>query len=571
MRTFSRLLIVAAIAATTLVAIPAAQAANPGGSFTDDDQNIHEGYIEAIAAAGITTGCNPPFNTEYCPNRIVTRGQMAAFLVRALGLTSDGGKDWFTDDGDSVFESDINKLAAAGVTSGCDNNRFCPDRSLTRAEMASFLVRGYGYPSTSNDAFVDDETSIHEDAINQLRKAGITAGCNPPANNRFCPDSLLRRDEMATLIGRAEKLVPMTPPPRFEDVDIDIHVYPGDDLGDLAQDSPEGTVFMIHGTHHRQTIKPRNGQQFIGAGDAVLDGDNTTDYAFDGSADDVLLRNLEIRDYDSNKQRGAIDADGGDWTVEGCEIHHNASVGVRLSSGTPVVRFNNIHHNYQLGINVPHSVNGLIENNEVAYNNFEQDYNWGFEAGGSKFWSTTNLTVRGNWTHHNHGPGFWTDHDNIGIIYENNLVENNYANGLFHEIGYDGIIRNNTIRNNGFGHARWLWGGGIVLASSQGVEVYGNYLEGNYNGITITQQDRGTGEYGKYLAQDNYVHDNVIVDSGLSGAAQDIGSNAIYEPGNNRWENNDYIGDVGWNWKAHTHSFSGWQGFGHDDTGSYTP
>ncbi|MCP4965276.1 MAG: hypothetical protein GY926_08565 [bacterium] len=571
MRTFSRLLIVAAVASATLVAIPAAQAANPGGSFTDDDQNIHEGYIEAIAAAGITTGCNPPFNSEYCPNRVVTRGQMAAFLVRALDLTSDGGKDWFTDDGDSIFESDINKLAAAGVTSGCGDGKFCPDRSLTRAEMASFLVRGYGYPSTSTDSFVDDESSIHEDAINRLRKAGVTAGCNPPVNSRYCPNSLLRRDEMATLIGRAEKLVPMNPPPRFEEVDIDKHVYPGDDIGDLAKDSPEGTVFMIHGTHNRQTIKPRDGQQFIGANDAVLDGNDTTDYAFDGSADDVLLRNLEIRNYDSNKQRGAIDADGGDWTVEGCDIHHNAAVGVRLSSGTPTVRFNNIHHNYQLGINVPHSVNGLIENNEVAYNNFEQDYNWGFEAGGSKFWSTTNLTVRGNWTHHNHGPGFWTDHDNIGIIYENNLVEHNFANGLFHEIGYDGIIRNNTIRYNGFGHAQWLWGGGIVIASSQGVEIYGNYLEGNHNGITITQQDRGSGEYGKYLAQNNYVHDNVIVDSGLSGAAQDIGSQAIYEPGNNRWENNDYVGDVDWNWEAHTHSFSGWQDIGHDTTGSYTP
>ncbi|MCP4307082.1 MAG: hypothetical protein GY788_19870 [bacterium] len=571
MRTFSRLLIVAAVASATLVAIPAAQAANPGGSFTDDDQNIHEGYIEAIAAAGITTGCNPPFNSEYCPNRVVTRGQMAAFLVRALDLTSDGGKDWFTDDGDSIFESDINKLAAAGVTSGCGDGKFCPDRSLTRAEMASFLVRGYGYPSTSTDSFVDDESSIHEDAINRLRKAGVTAGCNPPVNSRYCPNSLLRRDEMATLIGRAEKLVPMNPPPRFEEVDIDKHVYPGDDIGDLAKDSPEGTVFMIHGTHNRQTIKPRDGQQFIGATDAVLDGNDTTDYAFDGSADDVLLRNLEIRNYDSNKQRGAIDADGGDWTVEGCDIHHNAAVGVRLSSGTPTVRFNNIHHNYQLGINVPHSVNGLIENNEVAYNNFEQDYDWGFEAGGSKFWSTTNLTVRGNWTHHNHGPGFWTDHDNIGIIYENNLVEHNFANGLFHEIGYDGIIRNNTIRYNGFGHAQWLWGGGIVIASSQGVEIYGNYLEGNHNGITITQQDRGSGEYGKYLAQNNYVHDNVIVDSGLSGAAQDIGSQAIYEPGNNRWENNDYVGDVDWNWEAHTHSFSGWQDIGHDTTGSYTP
>lgn len=567
MRNVTRLIFVAAIAASSLISIPAASA---GGSFTDDDGSIHEGYIEAIAAAGITKGCNPPQNTRYCPADTVTRGQMAAFLVRALDLSSGGGKDWFKDDNGTVFEDDINRLAAAGITAGCGGTNYCPHRAVTRAEMAAFLVRAYDYPASSSDSFADDESSIHEAAINSLEKAGITAGCNPPVNNRFCPETLLRRDQMATFLARAERLPVTTPPPSDENVDVDVHAHPGDDLGDLAKDSPEGTVFMIHGTHHRQTIKPRNGQQFYGAADGVLDGDNTTDYAFDGSATNVVIRGLEIRDYDSNVQRGAIDADDGDWTVENCNIHHNAGVGVRLSSGKPTVRFNRIHHNYQLGINVPHSVNGLIEGNEIAFNNFEEDYNWGFEAGGSKFWSTTNLTVRGNWSHDNHGPGLWSDHDNIGIIYEDNLVEDNYANGIFHEIGYDGIIRNNTIRNNGFGHDAWLWGGGIVIASSQNVEIYGNHIEGNYNGITITQQDRGTGEYGAYIARNNHVHDNVIIDSGLSGAAQDIGSNAIYESGN-LYENNDYVGDVGWNWRAHTHSFSGWQDYGHDKTGSYKP
>ncbi len=570
MRNLTRLLLLVVVAASMSAPVPAlASAADPGGTFTDDDGIVHEGYIEALAAVGVTKGCNPPLNSKFCPQRSVTRGEMAAFLVRALDLAGTS-RDYFSDDNNSIFEDSINRVAAAGITSGCGNGKYCPHRALTRGEMASFLVRAYRYPGTSADFFIDDGNSVHEGDINALAASGITRGCNPPTNTKFCPTRVLTRAEMATLIARAQKLTPRTPPPRHDNVDIDVHVHPGTDIGDLAKDSPKGTVFMIHGTHYNQTIKPRDGQQFIGADDAVLDGKGRTDYAFDGSADDVVIRNLEIRNYDSNKQRGAIDADGGDWTVEGCDIHHNAAVGVRLSSGTPTVRFNRIHHNYQLGINVPHSVNGLIEGNEISYNNFEQDYNWGWEAGGSKFWSTTNLTVRGNWSHHNHGPGLWTDHDNIGLIYENNLIEDNFANGIFHEIGYDAIIRNNTIRRNGFGHDAWLWGAGIVIASSQNVEVYGNLVEDNYNGITMTQQNRGSGEYGPYVARNNYVHDNVIIDSGLTGAAEDIAGNKIYDD-NNRFENNDYYGDVGWSWRAHTHSFSEWQDFGHDDTGSYTP
>ena len=58
----------------------------PGGSFGDDDGSVHEADIEAIAAEGITRGCNPPQNDRFCPDDPVTRGQMAAFLVRALDL-----------------------------------------------------------------------------------------------------------------------------------------------------------------------------------------------------------------------------------------------------------------------------------------------------------------------------------------------------------------------------------------------------------------------------------------------------------------------------------------------------
>jgi len=56
------------------------------GSFCDDDGSVFEHDIERLAAAGITEGCNPPTNDRYCPDAAVTRGMMAAFLVRALGL-----------------------------------------------------------------------------------------------------------------------------------------------------------------------------------------------------------------------------------------------------------------------------------------------------------------------------------------------------------------------------------------------------------------------------------------------------------------------------------------------------
>jgi hypothetical protein len=113
------------------------------GRFIDDDHSVHEGDIEALAGRDITRGCNPPVNSRFCPDDSVTRGQMAAFLVRALGLPGSDD-DAFDDDGDSEFERDINALAAAGITRGCnppENTRFCPDEPVSRGEMSSFLIR----------------------------------------------------------------------------------------------------------------------------------------------------------------------------------------------------------------------------------------------------------------------------------------------------------------------------------------------------------------------------------------------------------------------------------------------
>ncbi len=135
--------IVVSLGLIAAVSLPALAQLPPGGSFTDDDGNTHEGTIEAIAAEGITLGCNPPFNDHYCPSTPVNRGEMAAFLRRALDLPAVG-TDFFSDDNGSTFETDINAIAAAGITLGCNpptNTHYCPADRVNRDQMASFLAR----------------------------------------------------------------------------------------------------------------------------------------------------------------------------------------------------------------------------------------------------------------------------------------------------------------------------------------------------------------------------------------------------------------------------------------------
>lgn len=203
------LVLVGALAVVAFADLP------PGGTFVDDDGNTHEANIEAIFAEGITKGCNPPVRDRYCPDDPVTRAQMASFLTRMLSL-ADTTVDSFDDDGDSVHEADINRLAAADITRGCNppaNDLYCPDDPVTRAQMASFLVRALNLGPTTTDHFVDDGASVHHEDINRLAEAGITKGCNPPANDLYCPEDPVLRDQMASFLARALGLTPIQPPP----------------------------------------------------------------------------------------------------------------------------------------------------------------------------------------------------------------------------------------------------------------------------------------------------------------------------------------------------------------------
>jgi hypothetical protein len=175
--------------------------------FVDTAASPFVDDIEWLADTGITRGCNPPGNDRFCPEEPVTRGQMAAFLARAFGLT-ERGDITFADTAGDVFRDDIDRLAAAGITRGCNppgNDRFCPEEPVTRGQMAAFLTRAFGLVDTGGVDFTDTVGSVFRSDIARLAAAGITRGCTP---TRFCPDDPVTRGQMAAFLNRAEGYLP---------------------------------------------------------------------------------------------------------------------------------------------------------------------------------------------------------------------------------------------------------------------------------------------------------------------------------------------------------------------------
>lgn len=179
-------------------------AVDPFGTFMDDDRSPFENEIEEIFAAGVTQGCHPT-GLLFCPDRRLTRAQLASLLARWLGLGLDA-PDRFADDAGSVHEQAINALARAGITLGCDTADaalFCPQNPVSRGQIASFLARAAKLSLAAPDRFADDDGSVHEPAINALAAAGITQGCDAADPSRYCPSQPVPRDQTAALLSRA--------------------------------------------------------------------------------------------------------------------------------------------------------------------------------------------------------------------------------------------------------------------------------------------------------------------------------------------------------------------------------
>jgi parallel beta-helix repeat protein len=290
--------------------------------------------------------------------------------------------------------------------------------------------------------------------------------------------------------------------------------------------------------------------------------------AFAGDASDITIRSLIIEKYAAPAQIGAVHAAspmsndapvGSGWLIEDLEIRLNHGAGLRVGDSTTARRLF-IHHNGQLGIIASGGSDSIVEDSEIANNNIA-GYNWGWEAGGTKFKRTSGLIVRGSNFHDNTGPGIWMDSNNYGTLLESNTVTDNTGPGIFEEISFDAVIRNNTVMGNGFKFQKWLWGAGILVAASTNVEVYGNTVVGNADGISGIQQDRDGGPDGKYLLSGLFVHDNTISTAdGRTGLVEDIGDETVFTERGNRFESNTYVDMAGnqYSWGGKNLDPAGW-------------
>jgi parallel beta-helix repeat protein len=373
----------------------------------------------------------------------------------------------------------------------------------------------------------------------------------------------------------------------------EVPITPSDDPQAIVDEHPSGTTYVIRaGVHRRYSVRPKTGDTFVAEPGAVLDGEGEAPYAFyafrdprDDGAHEVTIRGaskgdkLVIKDYATLNQQqvGAIHPQvdtrpflgrGDRWSVQWVEVLGSYSTGI-ITGSQMTIRESYIHHNGQLGIGGTGS-GSVVDGNEIAYNN-TGGFDVTHEAGGAKWALLEDLTVTRNNVHHNEGPGLWTDIDVRDVTIAGNRIAYNQNEGILHEISHDAIIRDNTIIENGRGQTRdWLWGGGIVISTSDHVEVRNNVITGNGNGITAVQQERGRNADGRvYLLDDISVFDNTVTENGITGVAQDTSNPAVFRR-QLRFDRNTYRGgafacddnDVEWR---------GWQACGHDPSGTWSP
>ena len=159
------------------------------GTFADDENNVHEENIEVLANRGITDGCEPDLKL-YCPDQPVTRAQMATFLIRALGETgaSTSGPSRFTDvPDDSWYRPYVERLAELEISVGYPDGTFRPKEPVTRAHMALFLTRAF-----DGLAPVETPTGVFDDVPADVSYAAAVEGILAAGITQGCQKTPVR-------------------------------------------------------------------------------------------------------------------------------------------------------------------------------------------------------------------------------------------------------------------------------------------------------------------------------------------------------------------------------------------
>jgi hypothetical protein len=288
----------------------------------------------------------------------------------------------------------------------------------------------------------------------------------------------------------------------------------GDDSTGIGQNynvAPNTTYWFAPGTHTLGSgqfgqIQPQNGDTFIGAPGAVLDGQGVNSSAFAGTASNVTVEYLTVQHFAAPTDQIVVNHDGGaNWLVEYDLLQDNQGGAVTTGSGGTITN-NCLAHNNQYGFQGWGS-NIAVTHNDIAFNNPNGYYDLPGNtvscgcAGGGKFWDVTNATVTGNYVHDNNGVGLWADTDNAGFLISGNYISNNWSEGIMYEVSYNAQITNNTLVHNtvGMGSAQVTPGfpdGAIYVSESGGDSrvasnyagqflISGNVLTDNWGGVVL--------------------------------------------------------------------------------------
>ena len=186
--------------------------------FTDvDDGSQFSEDIYRIAARGVTLGCT---TTQFCPNDVVTRGQMAAFIIRGLGEYGPPtpGMQRFTDVPPSnPFYKFIDRMAVLGITLGCGESTYCPDEPVIHQAMAAFIMRARGefnpaappaqrfndVPGGPNCNPPSCTPNPFYNFIERMGALDIWQGQGCPGTNNYCPTAQVTRSQMAHILVKA--------------------------------------------------------------------------------------------------------------------------------------------------------------------------------------------------------------------------------------------------------------------------------------------------------------------------------------------------------------------------------
>ena len=162
-------------------------------------------FVEAVSDRGVIDGCG---GDNFCPESLISRGEMAQFLLRAKE-----GESYNPPPCTSPLFADvpcsnplapwINELSRRGITAGCGGGNYCPNGQVTRSQMAVFLLAtfegtGFTPPPCPPASFADVPGGPFCPWVNEIAARGITAGCG---GGNFCPENPVTRGQMSVFLA----------------------------------------------------------------------------------------------------------------------------------------------------------------------------------------------------------------------------------------------------------------------------------------------------------------------------------------------------------------------------------